>query len=353
MSLNKVCFFYLDGLAPGGYPRDMRWLADALTEIGVQVTVLARPGPEQDGLENVGVVTDPASWSTASHDAELLHVFGFSEPAQLRAARVLSKTSPATVVSPLVHLMREHVKVRAWKKLPAYLIAGRIFKDAVGHFFSEVERSEAQRFFHPRKSFIAGAGLFPVEEGSSGTGVSYLLFFGRNDVHQKGIDSLIDGYERARARGLEMPLVIGGRAHGDSEAFLRDAARRPLLAGHLRMVGETSERERSRLMRGAHAFVFLSRWDGPPRPIREAISLGVPPVVTPGTNMGDVIAGNNAGLVTSHAPDDVAAALLRVSDAEHMEVLRNNVPKLHSELSWSNIAQQYLEGYEIGLNRAV
>ncbi|HWL65038.1 MAG TPA: glycosyltransferase, partial [Actinomycetota bacterium] len=173
-----------------------------------------------------------------------------------------------------------------------------------------------------------------------------LLFFGRNDVNQKGLDLLIEGYALARARGLDLPLVIGGRAHEDSANYLTEAVKRQGVSEHVSFVGETSDQERSRLMSNARAFVFPSRWDGPPRPVREAIALGVPVLVTPGTNMAEVVAEHDAGAVMQPTPEGVRDALIQLSDVDRVERWRRNSEKLRAALSWPKLARLYLAAYE-------
>lgn len=349
----KLAFFFLDAFAPGGYPRDVRWLAGALSAYGCEVSVLGRPGPESDGTGSAIQVTREQEWLREAREADVLHIFGFSNVAQLRAATRMRSVASAVVISPLAHLMSEHVRVSAWKKTPFYAFVGRtLSRKTHAHFFSRREEAESRRFLHPLGSFIAPAGVFPTATTPRLEGPGdHLLFFGRNDVHQKGLDLLVEGYERALARGLDLPLVIGGRAHGESEAFMREAMSRPALKGRLEWAGPASDDERERLMAGARTFVFLSRWDGPPRPVREAIALEVPVIVSGGTNMGDDVTDHGAGLEVRSTPDAIAAALLCTQDVDQIAAWRDGARRLKDDLSWERVASAYLAGYEAVLAR--
>lgn len=347
----KVALFYLAACAPGGYPRDVRWLAGALAELGVDVTLMSHGGPERDGLSDVSVEVEPARWGAVAEAADVMHGFGISHGPQIRATLGFARRT-RSVVSPLAHLMHEHVRVKAWKKRPTYWAVGRMLerRGVVAHFYSTTEKQESEKYLDTKRSFVANAGVFPADERSSPTEVGdYLLFFGRNDIHQKGIDLLIDGYERAVQGGLELPLVIAGRSHGASEAFLAAAASRPSLKGRLELRGDTSDIQRAELMRKARSFVFLSRWDGPPRPIREAIALGVPVIVSTGTNLGALVEQHHAGVHVDGSSEQVGAALLRASDADEVAAWRAGAIALGAALSWDLVAADYKAGYELAL----
>jgi glycosyltransferase involved in cell wall biosynthesis len=344
----KVALLFVDAFAPGGYPRDVRWLADALLRRGVEVTILGRAGPCRDGAERVRSIEEQPAWPEAVREADLVHAFGVSDTNQLKAMRAVIDGASKIVVSPLAHFMTEHVRVRPWKKVPTYKVLGKMLerRRAGAHFFSALEEQQSRRFLRPVRSFLAGAGVFPAptSEGESKRERDYLLFFGRNDVHQKGLDVLVASYAQALEMGLDLPLVIGGRAHGESERFLDDARRR--LGERVRIVGETSDEERIRLMRGAAAFVFLSRWDGPPRPVREAVAVGTPVIVTDGTNMAHDVEGHNAGVRVDATVGSVSAALLQVEDRAVLAGWLRGVEELRSALSWDNIAGLHVDGYE-------
>jgi len=346
----KIALLYVDALAPGGYPRDVRWLAGTLAGMGHDVSVLGRPGRHHDGLSGARVVEDPHRWAYEAHVADILHGFGLSRRDHLKALLRLRSETRHLVVSPLAHLMKEHVRIYGWKKRPVYFLSGALLsaRGARFHYFSRQEAAESRTYIPSKRSFIETVGVFPVDGATPDAPVprEHLLFFGRNDVHQKGLDILVKGYERALADGLEVPLVIGGRSHGTSEAYLAVVAAR--LKGKLQIAGETDDEGRAALMQRSKAFVFLSRWDGPPRPIREALALGVPAIVSPGTNMGDLVSEHGAGAQVTDVAS-VAAALRSAADDGTVEGWRAGAARLRDALAWPTVAEGYVGAYERSL----
>jgi hypothetical protein len=153
-------------------------------------------------------------------------------------------------------------------------------------------------------TFEASLGVFPVPVAIAEaqwrkmerTDGADLLFFGRNDVYQKGIDILLEGFARAVRSGVNVRLAIAGWPWMDSERYIRSFIESHGLGDAVRLVGPVDEKTKYDLLAAADYLVFLSRWDGPPRPILEAIAVGTPVIISPETNMGDLVHEYEAGL---------------------------------------------------------
>jgi glycosyltransferase involved in cell wall biosynthesis len=307
----RLEMLYLDALQGGGYPKDIRWLAGALARRGLSVSLAAKPGPYRDGLDSVGLVS-PSHFEIRAREADVAHVWMLFVPGQPRFWRKLSAEVPL-VVSPAGHLMTAHLKRRSWKKLPYLSAMQPTFQRLrpVAHLFSNRERTGAHRWLRSSRFFEASLGIFPVAPAVRATDTAdYLLFLGRNDVYQKGIDVLVKGYAQARRHGLTLPLVIAGQPHRNSQAVLSELAAELKVTNWVHLMGEVTEIEKNQLIAAARCFVFLSRWDGPPRPIREAIALGTPVVVSWGTNLGAIVEAAGAGRGVELGTHQVATALL-------------------------------------------
>jgi glycosyltransferase involved in cell wall biosynthesis len=344
----NVAFLYLDALQGGGYPRDARWLAGSLADAGVGVNVIARPGSHRDGLGKA-LTVDVAGYRRVASNADVVHVWGVFTSDQFRLTRWLRPRS-RYVISPLAHLMTSHLRRRWWKKFP-YLAAMQPMLATsrhVAHYFSEEERTaRASRYLRAKTSFDASLGVFPlpatVEADDAlwgGGSAEYLLFLGRNDVYQKGIDILLSAYSRAVSRGLELPLVIAGQAANDSEKIIRRLIARLGLANHVDVVGRVEEERKWELLLNARCLVFLSRWDGPPRPVREAMAGGTPVIVSPGTNLGDVVRSVGGGLCVGPSLDVIADGFIKCQNDAVISLWRTRAKAFREILNWSRVAEQ-------------
>jgi glycosyltransferase involved in cell wall biosynthesis len=346
-----IALIYLDALLGGGYPRDVRSLAGVLAERCSNVWLIAREGRHVDGLGAARILA-PEKWRRLAGKIEIAHEFGILMPRQLLLQRKLQPA--ANVISPLGHLMEAHMKHRSWKKYPYLAIARRFLlpSQPTIHLFSEGERPGVVRHLHSPQCFEAPLGVLPapatIEPARSSTS-EYLLYFGRNDVHQKGIDVALEAYAVARRRGLRVPLLVAGAPHGDSERVIGSIVERLGLDESVTLMGRVDESEKWVLLRGARALVFLSRWDGPPRPIREALAVGTPVIVSYGTNLAALVSESCAGSAVELQPDAVADAMLHVANDAQVAQWREGAISLRARLAWNRVVDAYLDGYRLAL----
>jgi glycosyltransferase involved in cell wall biosynthesis len=348
MSNLRIALVYSDGLQEGGYPRDIRGLVDGLQRGGTNAALVAVPGQHSDGLPTDAVLMARQAQSV---NWDVIHHFGLFIPSQWRVTFRLR--GRALVVSPAAQLMGWHLRRRAWKKLPyAYALKLALQRRRpVVHVFSDRELPGVRRYLRPRATFQAGLGVWPApsDDGSLLLEEPGLLFLGRNDVFQKGIDLLLGGYAQAVRAGLDLPLTICGRPEGRNDAIIRATVAQLGLAGKVFMIGEVTEKEKWSLLRRARCLVFLSRWDGPPRPVREAIAVGTPVIVSGETNMGELVSQARAGRVLSLNRHEVSQALVEAADPAMVAAWRSGVKNLRDALDWTLVAGEYRKGYEMAL----
>lgn len=346
---------YKDSLKGGGYPRDIRWLAAALTARDVSVTLFSEECKDgvTEGLTD-SVRIEPLE-SLGRGEVDLYHFFGIFIPDQLWMLRkVLGKR---VVVSPMGHLMPYHLRWKAPKKrLYLQMVRPLLRRVKWFHVFSGQEEIGIREYLGNKiLTFEAGLGIFPalgkVAKAESmerkQDACLELLFFGRNDVYQKGIDILLEGFALAFRDGINARLTIAGQPWMDSERYMKLFIEDNRLEDRIQVLGSVDEEMKRRLMAKADYLVFLSRWDGPPRPIREAIAVGTPVIVSPETNMGSLVQEYEAGLQVQLKPEEVATAISRVAaDRKLSKSHRDGVIRLRERLDWRRVAQDYIRGYE-------
>jgi glycosyltransferase involved in cell wall biosynthesis len=173
----------------------------------------------------------------------------------------------------------------------------------------------------------------------------YLLFVGTIEP-RKNVGGLLSAYAALLARRADAPrLVIAGRADLGAGTLLA-AINQPPLAGHVDYRGYVPTEEREALFKGAQAFVLPSFDEGFGIPALEAMSAGVPVVVSNRGALPEVV--GDAGLLID--PDDaesLTAALDRlIGDADLREVCALRGLDRAREFTWTRTARDVRRAYE-------
>ena len=176
----------------------------------------------------------------------------------------------------------------------------------------------------------------------------YLLFVGTIEP-RKNVGGLLDAYARLLARRANAPrLVIAGRVEPDGGALLA-AMNQPPLAGHVEYRGYVPTEDREALFKGAQAFVLPSFDEGFGIPALEAMSAGVPVVVSNRGALPEVV--GDAGLFLD--PDDaesLAAALERlIGDPELRATCARRGLDRARQFTWTQTARDVRRAYEDAL----
>ena len=147
-------------------------------------------------------------------------------------------------------------------------------------------------------------------------------------------------------------MRIVGQPWGGSTPYLRKTIRQLGIEELVEIIGPVDEASKWRILSQADYLVFLSRFDGPPRPIREAIVAGLPVLVSPESNMGNLVEQFEAGLQVPLEVNAIANAIARTADDEDL-LARSRVgaAALRAHLDWARVAQDYISGYEGVLKR--
>ncbi len=356
----KIGLVYRDCLQEGGYPRDIRWLSSSLVALGNNVTLFTNRGIKRDGIHpkvHFATVEDLGSLST---HFDLVHVFGIFIRPHWDALQKLHRMGIPTVLSFLSHLspyaMRRH---KIGKCVLLRFLTPNLYK-VTFHTFSAYEESNLASLFPNNKRFRASLGIFPVDstsdESSDSSATDDIVFFGRNDVFQKGIDVLLDSFgvmQRGHSSACTGRLVIAGRAWRNSREIIEESVRRNALQDRVVILGDVDEKTKWHILRRSQYLVYTSRFDGPPRPIREAISVGTPLIVSPETNMSELVTRYSAGISVPLDPEVMGIKIHGVlKKTDHGKELREGVKKLREHLRWERVAKEYISGYHHALSNA-
>lgn len=173
-----------------------------------------------------------------------------------------------------------------------------------------------------------------------------LLFVGRLDPAQKGLDLLLEALSRTRA---QLGLALVGPGFRSGREALEARARRCGIEGRVAFLGPKFGDELVGCLRGADGFVHPSRWEaGVPFSVLEAAACGLPCLLTEGADPGNVLTGRGGGVLLPLEPDGMAAELTRFAEltaAARSELGRRARSIVSDVFGWDTIAGEVVRAY--------
>lgn len=167
----------------------------------------------------------------------------------------------------------------------------------------------------------------------------YFLFMGRLET-KKNIDGLVKAYLLYRQH-VRRPcdLVLMGQPGFGWENII-DLANQSIRQGFLHQLGWANETDKAKVLLGARAFFFPSRYEGFGIPAVEAQIAGIPVVASRVTALPEVL-GPGAYWVNPDSIEDMAKGLVEIDRDEHLrQELIATGRRWSRRYSWVSTAQQ-------------
>lgn len=315
---------------------------------------------EQAGVPEVPVAVDAPAWRVSrivaaladEREVEVVHLHGAFNVWTTLAARSLRRPyvfSPHSGYDP-VSLRRSRLR----KLLYGLAFERALLRKAalvVGLTEVEVDQLRARGARGPAVAIPNGVGPAPSgvdadafrRELGLPPDTPLAVFVGRLDVHRKGLDRLVEGL--AEAPGWHLSLV-GPRFRDVArlETTIRDLG----LGDRVHMAGPRYGAGLHRVLAAADVFVLLSRWEGLPMALLEALSFGTPAVVSPEVERLVPVGASGAGWV---ADARRLPSVLREASSE-APGRADAARALAARYDWDAVAREYAEAYRLARDRA-
>lgn len=169
------------------------------------------------------------------------------------------------------------------------------------------------------------------------------LYVGRLDCHQKRVDQLIRAV--AESTGWHLAVVSSGSRARDGRELrkLADLVENYEIGDRVKFVGPLHREEIGNAYEAATIFTLISRWEGLPMTLLEALSFGLPAVVSGEVELVLGVAAANAGWTTDAAT--LGAMLTRLQDVPAETLLQKGAAgrKLAGRYSIERMVERYEE----------
>lgn len=274
-------------------------------------------------------------------------------PKFLPIAKALRKRGIPYVVVPHGSLNRRaQQKGKVKKTVANALVFKRFCQHAAGmQYLSQNEMDE--RIFGDRP-FIATNGIDPqpVVKSSFRKDALRFVFVGRLEPRTKGLDLLAQAIsdEKALLKKYNCHFDIYG-PDTDNGVYLGDKLQHlfssadieKLVSLHPPIYGE----QKKRILLDSDVFIQTSRNEGMPISILEALTYGLPCLVTRGTSLDGMISSYGAGWAAETDAKAIAAALRQaVADRNKLNEKSHGALTCAEQFRWEKVAEDAVKQYE-------
>lgn len=231
------------------------------------------------------------------------------------------------------------------KKIAHLLFLNSFVKKAKAiQYLTRGEENSSKRTFDTQ-SFILPNGFDTplVQKSVFSEKAIKAIFIGRLDMYHKGIDLLLEAIRQIKDQLKEagFMLSIHGPRRYDYYKIGEEIGRLGVEAV-VCLKEEISGKEKENELLNSDLFVMTSRLEGHPMGLIEALSYGIPALVSRGTNMLEEVKGNNAGWTCEVTVEEIREALLKViKERELLPEKGANAFALSKLYQWDKLAVRF------------
>ncbi len=213
------------------------------------------------------------------------------------------------------------------------------------------EKEMSKTHFSNRK-FVGTNGIIlpnKVKTAFRSTGIK-IVYIGRFEISIKGLDLMMDSVKQVAAemRSVGAVLTMYGPDYQDWRQLVQKLIEQnnidDLVSIHSAIIGA----EKEKVLLDSDVFIQTSRSEGMPMGILEAMSYGIPCLITEGTTLGDLVRKNEAGWVCDTDSESIANGLLEMmaSRDRFMQMSQNARSLVKREFEWGKIAMETTQIYK-------
>lgn len=273
-----------------------------------------------------------------------------------KIAKKLTKSRIPYVITPRGSLTyhsqrRKHLK----KMIGNILFFNKFVKNAASiHYLTEKEY-ETSNSFKINNHFVVGNGVelkskTKIFNDASSNNEFNVTFIGRIAMYHKGLDYLIEAVNNRQNefRNNHFKFNLYGPDDLDSKKILNTKIEHFNISDLVKINEPVFDEEKEKILLKTDLFVHTSRLEGQPTAVIEAMSYGVPVLVTPGTNIDELVKSENLGFVAKFDIDDIAQKLLLAHKEKNdfKQISSNELKIIANNFDWNSVMLKTVNEYK-------
>lgn len=270
-------------------------------------------------------------------------------PEYIKISKVLRKEKIPYVIVPHGSLTTEAQKTKRIKKIVGNIIFNPFLKGAVAiQCLSEKEKAHT-KIKVPKFIGTNGCIIPSKQKQLFSKDIIRFVYVGRLDYHIKGLDILLDAFELLMSSPYKdkCELCIYGPDYQGRYAHVEQMIAERSLNELVTLNPPVFESDKENVLLESDVFIQTSRTEAMPMGILEALSYGIPCLVTVGTTMGNFIEKHNAGWVAKTTPQSVFENIIRVINEKNTLSEKSNgaIGLITTNFAWDKVADDSIKAY--------
>lgn len=218
------------------------------------------------------------------------------------------------------------------------------------HFLTENEKKESSNFKF-KNSVVIGNGIeekkekYKIKNRKS----FKVVYIGRLDIYHKGLDILIDAIYKEKRFFYEhnISFYLYGPDFEKNLSLLTKKIKELDLENLILICPAVYNEEKKRILLDSDIFIQTSRLEGQPTGVIEAISYGIPVIVTPGTNLSDDVKKFNLGYIADLNDVSISSAIVKSFNEKKSfdKISKNAIKYAENNFDWNKISKEIMAKY--------
>lgn len=270
----------------------------------------------------------------------------------IQIARILKNNNIPYIIVPRGGFTKKSMNIKPIKKVIANFFGFKRYftsSNAI-HYLTKNEKNSS--YYKDQYNFILPNGIHLNENNifkqNKRSHIEF-TFIGRKSIYHKGLDLLIEAINLVNKnyQSNTVRINIYGSGTEKSNKELQKMINKFNLSNFIFLYDAVYREEKKKVLLNSDVFIQTSRFEGLPMGILEALSFGIPCILTPGTNLADEIDLFSAGISVKANSQSIANGIISILEGNYsLNDISENAYKLAKQFSWNKIAKKSIEEYK-------
>ena len=215
-------------------------------------------------------------------------------------------------------------------------------------FLTQNEYYESKKCFSFKDYFVCGNGIeIPDNKYRIKHRKEFkVVFIGRINVYHKGLDVLLDSIRDNKTWFIKNNVYLNlyGSNSDNGYEYINRYIKINCLMDIVNLNEAVYGKEKERILLDSDVFIHTSRLEGQPTAVIEAVSYGIPVVVTPGTNIMDIVKENKLGYISNFDKEAVFKTIKKVFEEKKYfnQISKNEIKYAKENFDWNLICEKFV-----------